>query len=306
MIKVGLLVGREQHFPSAFIDEVNRRDAGVLVEFVKLGGTQMNEPTPYAVIVDRVSHEVPYYRTYLKNAVLQGVQVINNPFMWTADDKFLGASLAAKLGVASPKTAVLPNKDYPMGIVHLESLRNLQYPMDWDALIDYVGLPCILKNAHENGRRDIYVCHSKEALWDAYNQSGQLTMLLQEQIEWDHYVYCLCLGQTEFLPLKYDPVAQEILVEHEHMDDALGQRVVDDARTLMQALGYDMNAIEFGIRDGVPYVIDLMNPVPDLDINTLTPFYFDWVVKHMADVVIRLAKKPQPQVTEMRWGELFS
>ncbi|MEM7119007.1 MAG: hypothetical protein AAF614_41700, partial [Chloroflexota bacterium] len=131
MIKVGLLVGRETSFPSAFMDEVNRRDEGVLVEFVKLGGTQMNEPNPYAVILDRVSHEVPYYRTYLKNAVLQGVQVLNNPFVWTADDKFMGASLATKLGVASPKTAVLPNKDYAPGIAHLQSLRNLQYPMDW-------------------------------------------------------------------------------------------------------------------------------------------------------------------------------
>ena len=178
--------------------------------------------------------------------------------------------------------------------------------MDWDALIDYVGLPCILKNAHENGNRNIYICHSKEDVWDAYNQSGQLTMLLQEHIEWDHYVYCLCLGQTEFLPLKFDPNKQEIIVEHNHMSNELGQRVVDDARALTQAMGYDMNAIEFGIRDGVPYVIDPLNPVPDLDINTLTPFYFDRVVKRMANVVIRLAQNPKPQLSDMRWGSLFA
>ena len=107
--KVGLLVGREWSFPPAFIEEVNRRDQGVVAEYVKLGGTSMNEPCPYAVIIDRISHEVPYYRSYLKNALLQGTKVINNPFMWTADDKFFEASLATRLGVASPKTIVLPN-----------------------------------------------------------------------------------------------------------------------------------------------------------------------------------------------------
>ena len=126
--KVGIMVGREWSFPPAFIDEVNRRNEGVVAEFVKLGGTKMNEPNEYAVIIDRISHEVPYYRSYLKNAVLQGVHVINNPFMWTADDKFFEASLAARLGVAHPKTIVLPNKDYVPGIVHDESLRNLIYP----------------------------------------------------------------------------------------------------------------------------------------------------------------------------------
>ncbi len=108
--KIGLMVGMEWSWPPAFIDEVNKRDAGVTAEYVKIGGTLMNEPCEYAVIVDRISHEVPYYRTYLKNAMLQGTHVINNPFMWTADDKFFGASLVTKLGIASPKTVALPNK----------------------------------------------------------------------------------------------------------------------------------------------------------------------------------------------------
>src|SRR5881227_2191243 len=147
-LKIGLLVGREWSFPPAFIDEVNNRDEGVVAEFVKLGTTSMDEPCPYAVLIDRISHEVPYYRLYLKYAVLQGAMVINNPFMWTADDKFFEASLATKLGVASPKTIVLPNKDYVPGIVHDESLRNLAYPVPWKEHVDYLGgFPIILKDA---------------------------------------------------------------------------------------------------------------------------------------------------------------
>src|SRR5687768_14046703 len=108
MKKIGVLVGREWSWPPAFIEEVHKRDKGVSAEYVKLGGTSMDEPVPYAVIIDRISHEVPYYRSYLKHAVLQGAAVVNNPFMWTADDKFFGASLAAKLGLAHPKTVALP------------------------------------------------------------------------------------------------------------------------------------------------------------------------------------------------------
>ncbi len=305
-LKVGLMVGREWSFPPAFIEEVNRRNEGVTAEFIKLGGTKMNEASEYAVIVDRISHEVPYYRSHLKNAVLQGTTVINNPFMWTADDKFFEASLATKLGVAHPKTIAMPNKDYVPGIVHDESLRNLKYPLDWDELLDYVGLPCVLKDAHGGGWKGVYICHTKEDLWHAYNQSGLYTMVLQEFIHWDHYVRCMCLGQEEVLPMKYDPHGRRYVVDHAHLSPELGERIVSDALKLVRALGYDMNTAEFAIRDGVPYAIDFMNPAPDMDINSLTPIYFEWCVKHMADMVIDLAKNPRPQLTELKWSGLFN
>ena len=305
-LKVGLLVGREWSFPPAFIEEVNRRGAGVTAEFVKLGGTQMDEPCPYAVIVDRISHEVPYYRSYLKSTVLQGATVVNNPFMWTADDKFFEASLATKLGVASPKTIVLPNKEYVPGIVHDESLRNLRYPIDWDAILDYVGLPCVLKDAHGGGWKEVYICHTKEDVINSYNRSGLLTMVVQEYIVWEHYVRCMCLGQKEVLPMKYNPGERRYYVEHAHMSAELGTRVVGDALKLVRALGYDMNTVEFAVRDGVPYAIDFMNPAPDMDINSLTPVYFEWAVQHMADMVIDLAQNPRPQLTELKWSALFN
>jgi hypothetical protein len=303
--KVGLIVGREWSFPPAFIEEVNKRDQGVVAEYVKLGGTRMDDLLDYAVIIDRISHEVPYYRSVLKHAMLHGTTVVNNPFMWTADDKFFEASLATRLGVASPKTVVLPNKDYVPGIVRTESLRNLIFPMDWQAVIDYVGLPCVLKDAHGGGWRDVYVCNSLEELWQHYDGSGLLTMIVQEFIEWDHYVRCLVLGQTEVLPIKYDPKERKYHVEHEHLSPDLGKRVVDDSLKLVRALGYDMNSVEWAIKDGVPYALDFMNPAPDMDIYSLTPHYFQWAVEHMADMAIRLAKESRGQVGETKWSGWF-
>ncbi len=303
--KVGLLVGQEWSFPPALIDEVNRRNEGVEVEFVKLGGTAMEQSNPYAVIIDRISHEIPYYRSYLKHAVLQGVTVINNPFMWTADDKFFEATLATKLGVASPKTIVLPNKDYVPGIVHEKSLRNLMYPLDWQAIVNHIGMPCVLKDAHGGGWRDVYICHTLDELVASYNDSGLLTMILQEFIEWEHYVRCMCIGQTHVLPMKYNPKERKYYLDHAHLSPELGARVVQDSLKLVQALGYDMNTVEWAIRDGIPYAIDFMNPAPDMDVNSLGTFYFDWVVQRMADMVIELANHPRPQLQDFRWGRLF-
>lgn len=305
-LKVGLLVGMEWSFPPAFIEEVNRRDEGVTAEFITLDATRMDEPVPYAVIIDRISHEVPFYRTYLKHAVLQGCTVVNNPFMWTADDKFFGASLAAKLGIAHPRTAVLPNREYVPGIDHEKSLRNLRYPIDWQGVVDYVGLPCVLKDAHGGGWRDVYVCHSMEELIHSYDESGRMTMVVQEFIHWDRFVRCIALGQEVVLPIKYDPRERRYHVEHEHLTPELGRRIVDDSLTLMRALGYDMCSLEWAVKDGVPYAIDFMNPAPDMDVNSLTPHYFDWVVRHMADMAIRLAKTPRPQRGPLRWEELFT
>lgn len=304
--KVGLLVGREWSFPPKFIEEVNGRDEGVVAEFVKLGAEEMDAPCEYSVIIDRISHEVPFYRTYLKHAVLQGCTVVNNPFMWSADDKFFGASLITKLGLASPKTAVLPNKSYIPGIIPTESLRNLKYPLDWKALVDYVGMPCILKDAHGGGWKEVYVCRSLEELIHHYDNSGLLTMVVQEFIEWEQFIRCLCIGQDDILPMKYDPRERRYLVEHDHLSKDLGGRIVRDAQTIVRALGYDMNSIEFAVRKGVPYAIDFMNPAPDMDIYSLTPHYFEWAVEHMADMAIRLAKNPRKQTSDLKWSGLFT
>ncbi len=304
--KVGLIVGREWSWPPAFMEEIHRRDEGVTAEYVKLEAPAMDDPCEYSVIIDRISHEVPFYRTYLKHAVLQGCTVINNPFMWTADDKFFGATLATKLGIASPKTMVLPHKEYLPGIKHDESLRNLAYPLDWQAVIDHVGLPCILKDAHGGGWKDVYVCHTLAELLHHYDHSGLLTMIVQEFIEWEQFIRCLCIGREEILPMKYDPREKKYHVEHDHLSPALGRRIVEDSRKLVQALGYDMNSMEWAVRDGIPYAIDFMNPAPDMDINSLTPHYFQWVVNAMADLAISRAKSPRPQHFELKWDALFT
>lgn len=305
-LRIGLLVGRERSFPDALIAEVNRRDAGVVCEYVLLGGSVMAETPPFAVLVDRISHEVPYYAAFLKNAALAGAVVINNPFWRAADDKFFGAALITRLGLASPRTLALPNRSYVPGVV-AESLRNLTYPLDWRAIVEYVGLPAVLKPHWGGGWKDVSVVHTIEELWEAYNRSGTQGMILQEFIDWEHYVRCICIGQERVLPIRYNPRApfhERYVVDHEHLSPELGARILHDARLINRAMGYDMNTVEFAVRGGIPYAIDFMNTAPDFDRASLPPIYFDWVVKNMADLLIVRAKQagaPPPP----HWRELM-
>ena len=164
-MRVGLLVGREYSFPPAFLEAVNKAGAphGITAEMVTFAGTKMDEPARYRVIVDRISHEVDYYRGALKHAVLQGSYVINNPFWWTADDKYFNYSVMAKLGCAIPRTVLLPQKGYPKDVdLTSESLRNLGYPIDWDALLDYVGRPAILKPYSGGGWKHVYKVNDRK------------------------------------------------------------------------------------------------------------------------------------------------
>lgn len=302
--RIGLFVGREWSFPPAFIEAVNKRSAetGVTAEYVRIGGTLMNEPSPYRVIIDRISHEVPYYRSYLKNAAIQGVKVVNDPFMWTADDKFFGASLITRLGMNSPRTVVLPNKEYVPGIVHNESLRNLHFPLDWRQLVDMVGgFPVVLKDAHGGGWRDVYVCHSMEELLYHYNHSGLLTMIIQEYIRWEQYARCMCIGQKEVRVMQYDPNTRYYYPEPQ-FDSTLHKTLHDTTLAICQTFGYDMNTCEFAVRDGVPYAIDFMNPAPDMDVNSLGRGHFEWIVQTMADTMIELALSDAATRTRYDWG----
>ena len=95
MKKVGILFGQEETFPNAFIERVNSKQVGgIVAEPVRIDKLIQGEPSGYAVIIDRISQDVPFYRAYLKNAALNGTAVVNNPFWWSADEKFFNNCLA--------------------------------------------------------------------------------------------------------------------------------------------------------------------------------------------------------------------
>ena len=306
MKRVGILVGREQTFPESIIKSINEKSGGkVVAEMVTVGGIRLDEPKKYDVIIDRISHEVPYYRAMLKRMALEGTYVINNPFWWTADDKFFNYSVAHKLGVAIPKTVLLPQKDYPSDVeLTPESQKNLEYPVDWEGLLDYVGRPAILKPYSGGGWKHVYKVHNRTELLAAYDRTAPYCMTLQEFIDFDQYVRCFTFGKHDIVPVHYDPRERRYIVDHSYLGPELGDRVVRDARTINDALGYEMNTIEFAVKDGVPYAIDFLNPAPDFERDRITGHYFELVLDRMATLVIDRAVSGALTNPWPRWEQM--
>src|SRR5271155_4657662 len=298
----------ENTFPGALVDRINAMEIeGIKAEFVHVGGVHMAAPSGYAVIVDRISHDIPFYRSFLKNAALSGTQVINNPFWWSADDKFFNYSLAKKLGVAVPKTVLLLHKKFPPH-TNERSLRNLQFPLDWDSIFDYVGFPAFLKPHDGGGWRDVHHVHSPEEFFAAYDHTRDLCMTLQAAVNFNEYFRCYVVGQSEVRIMPYDPRRpheQRYVLDPPQYDKKLIKRVEKDALTLCQALGYDLNTVEFAVEDGIPYAIDFMNPAPDADLHSVGQKNFDWIVDAVADLAIKKAKSA-PKPSELRAQALLS
>lgn len=306
---IGVLFGQENTFPGAFVEEINRREVdGIRAEFVQVGAVRMAEPCKYAVILDRISHEVPFYRAYLKNAVLTGTQVINNPFWWSADDKFFNYALASKLGVAVPRTAILPHKLYPPN-TDGQSFRNYQFPLDWEEVFDYVKFPAFLKPHDGGGWKDVYHVHNAGEFFHAYDQSRDLAMTLQAAVNFNEYFRCYVVGQEHVRIMPYDPRQphhRRYVQDPPEYAPELLQRVERDALTLCRALGYDLNTVEFAVEDGVPYAIDFMNPAPDADYHSVGEVNFRWIVEKMADLAIAKAGSPVPQSAGLHWSRFLS
>lgn len=310
MKKVGILVGREKTFPEALIKNINERGNGeVVAEYLKLGGIKHDAPPAYDLVIDRISHEVPFYRATLKRMALEGTVIVNNPFWWSADDKFFNYSLATKLGVVVPRTVLLPQKDYIKGIVS-ESLRNLEFPLDWQAIIDYTGLPAFLKPFDGGGWKNVSKVNSLEELWTEYDQTGTLCMTLQAAVDFEQFVRCYCVGQEEVMIMAYDPrkpylSGEQYIHNPDYLSPQLADRVRKDVRTLCTALGYDLNTVEFAIKDGIPYAIDFMNPAPDAELASVGEFYHNWITNAVTDLVFKRLSE-QRESPRYRWDALLN
>ncbi|HEX6901076.1 MAG TPA: hypothetical protein VF789_15235 [Thermoanaerobaculia bacterium] len=305
MKKIGILFGQEDTFPQAFIERVNAKGVdGVVAEPVRIDKLIQGEPSGYDVIIDRISQDVPFYRAYLKNAALNGTAVINNPFWWSADEKFFNNCLATKIGVAVPKTVLLPSHQPPPD-TGPKSFRNLAYPLDWEGIFNYVGFPAYFKPFAGGGWKNVYRLENPDQFFRAYSETGQLVMMLQEEIVFTEYFRCYALDCRDIHIMQYDP-RQPFHLRYVRngppVDPALLQKVYDGVMALNVWLGYDFNTVEMAVRDGVPYAIDFCNPAPDADVHSIGEDNFGWIVEAAANMAIRRAQAHVEGGDNLRWG----
>ncbi len=304
MKKIGILFGQENTFPQAFIDRINEKAVeGIVAEAVSIDKVVQGEPTEYAVIIDRISQDVPFYRAYLKNAAACGTAVLNNPFWWSADEKFFNNVLAKKIGIPVPNTVLLPSKERPDDTSE-NSFRNLQL-LDWEGIFDYIGFPAYMKPYAGGGWKNVYKVENIDHMFQCYNETNQLVMMLQEEIKFTSYFRCYYLNGDRVHIMPYEPRNPHHLryvQEPQDYSPELLKTVEDYVIALNHALGYDFNTVEFAIRDGVPYAIDFCNPAPDAELTSVGAANFEWIVENAANMAIERALKHKEGANNLTWG----
>ncbi|HSC52628.1 MAG TPA: hypothetical protein VLC98_03355 [Phnomibacter sp.] len=305
MKKIGVLFGKERSFPFGVIERINSKSvSGLVAEPVNINKVVQGEASDYAVIIDRISQDVPFYRAYLKNAALCGTAVINNPFWWSADEKFFNNCLATKIGVPVPKTVILPSYELPTDTSN-ESFSNLAYPMNWQAMFDYVGFPAYMKPFAGGGWKNVYRLDSLDEFYQKHPETEQLVMLLQEEIVFEEYYRCYCIGGKHVRIMPYEPRNPHHLryVANFSPSAERYKQMEEIVLRINAYLGYDFNTVELAVRDGVPYAIDFCNPAPDADLKSVGQENFDWVIETAADFAIERALAQEPGKDNLTWGE---
>lgn len=308
MKKIGILFGQERSFPKAIVEHINNKKVdGVSAEYVSIDKVVQGVGPGYAVIIDRISQDVPFYRAFLKNAAIAGTAVVNNPFWWSADEKFFNNALAVNIGVPVPRTVLLPSREHPTDTT-AESFSNLAFPLDWNGIFNYIGFPAFMKPHAGGGWKNVYKLDSADEFFAKLGETGQLVMMLQEAIEFDAYFRCYCIGQKHVRIMHYEPRNPHHLryVADHSVPDSLMKTMEDYVIRLNEALGYDFNTVEFAIRDGIPYAIDFCNPAPDADVASVGQENFEWVVETAANFAIERALAQKPGQDNLTWGTYIS
>jgi len=305
MKKIGVLYGKERSFPMAFIEAVNAKNVrGVQAESVLIDKVIQGQSSGYSVIIDRISQDVPFYRAFLKNAAISGTAVINNPFWWSADEKFFNNALATKIGVPVPKTVILPSRDLPEDTSEL-SFSNLAYPLDWESIFRYVGFPAYMKPFAGGGWKNVYRIQNAEDFYQKHSETGRLVMLLQEEIVFEEYYRCYCIGGKYVRIMSYEPRnPHHLRYVADFNPSAERLRQMEQIVLRINAyLGYDFNTVELAVKDGIPYAIDFCNPAPDAERASVGEDNFNWVVETAAVYAIERALDSKEGLDNLTWGE---
>ncbi len=307
MKKIGILFGQENQFPGALTERINGMNvAGITAEAVAVDRLIQGQPLGYDVVLDRISHDVPFYRAMLKSAALTGTAVLNNPFYLSLEEKFMANVIAERSGVPVPKTALIPSNQLPDDTTD-NSFRNLVMPLDWPAIFGHVGFPAFMKPHAGGGWKHVTRVDSPEAFFEAHKQTGQLVMLLQEAIEFESYYRCYCIGGDRVRIMPYEPrnPFHERYAASFDTGAAVLEQIGEHVRTLNRALGYDFNTLEFAVRDGVPYAIDFTNPAPDCNPQSVGTDNFAWVLDAAATMLVERAQRHREGHDNLTWGSLF-
>lgn len=263
-----------------------RAEPGMRAERVIIGGTAERHLGPHDVIFDRISHLIPHYRSFLRGAALSGANVVNDPFA-VADDKFFALSLAARLGLNVPRTALLPQKAYGHRVDPGRMLGNLQFPLLWDEIGRYVTFPALLRPARRSDMSPVPVS-DVGALIGAYDHTWDMPTMLQADVSGAYRrLRCVCIGGERAVAVELDTPA----AGQGNGSDGVVSEALEASLAISRALRLDFNAVEVAVTPAKAWIVDAVDPAPHLAPHTLGAEPFDKVMDRLAEHLIALARR---------------
>ncbi len=291
-IRVGIIRGEEDLFPEKLLAAINEKSRAeklnIFADYLMIGGTLTNQACDYVVILDRVSHKLPFLRTILKNSALSGTHIINNPFNDGFYNPFFCLSLASNLGIKIPKTMLLPSRMHPEG-TSSKTMRNIIFPLDWQSYFKSVGFPCWLKPAlNKTYSENVFVSDNQE-FFKVYDSSGNVAFMVQEHLETQDFYHAYYVAGSDV-----QIVQKSVLTAQSNKKNlsAKHRELMSKAtKKLCQALGFEINKVDFAVKNDDLYVIDALNPVPIVEDAFSNEESFQQFVQMVAHLLISKAEE---------------
>jgi D-ala D-ala ligase C-terminus len=288
---LGLLLGTEQDWPSAFESIVRRvgpvTDAAGTehhydVERIVIEPFDLRAKPRYDLVIDRLAYWYYHPREWLKKvAMMDDVYLLNSPFTFQSMEKHAAYCAMMRLGLKVPQTVLVPYKNPPEHPKYAPTAARYNRPFDLDEIAERIGYPIFMKPYDGGAWVGVSHIRNREELHRAYDDSGQRLMHLQKAVAgYDVFARSLSIG-AETMVMKFDadqPMHARYSVSHGFLDPAVGEETVTIGRLVNAFFRWEFNSCETLIKDGEVYPIDYANACPDVAITSLH-YYFPWAMK---------------------------
>ena len=180
-----------------------------------------------------------------------------------------------------PETVLVPYKNPIDNARWAYTSAKYNKPFDLDAIADELGYPMFMKPFDGGGWRGVSMIRDRADLHQAYDESGEMLMHLQQAVSgYEVFARALTIGpETMVMNFRPDePMHNRYAVTHDFLSPEVGVEAVTIAQTVNAFFRWEFNSCETLIKDGEVYPIDYANACPDVAITSLH-YYFPWAMK---------------------------
>ncbi|MFA5510925.1 MAG: hypothetical protein WC313_00625 [Candidatus Kapaibacterium sp.] len=294
-MKIGLMYGSEKSLPAQIIKSINNSSRRITADTITLNAVKPTDYSDYAVIYDRISHKIPFYRNYLKQSLINGVSVINNPFVCHDESSFIYNRAVLQSGINVPKMVLLPSKEHPDN-TSSESFKNLSYPLNWQEIFDFVGFPALLKTNISYNYIQAYKVYNPAEFFSAYDLMGKTSVLLIENIDFEEYykVFVIIGDEPKFELLDYNPLKPLHLrfgKSKYEPDVKTIETIKTQSVKVSKLLDLHINSLEFGVKKDKIYLTSYHDPAPKMEQGYVDEKIWKRLVNNIADFLISVSSK---------------